>query len=66
VTATLVLGHLWTKKYEKEFDNFFENMPTAGPFREILEPVKNAARIYLDIFTSISRMWVKSGACVIG
>jgi hypothetical protein len=52
--------NLWTKTYEKAFDNFFENMPTASPFKEILEPVKNAARIYADTFTSISRMWVKS------
>src|SRR5659263_558893 len=49
---------LWAKTYEKAFDNFFENMPTASPFKEVLEPVKNAARIYSDTFTSISRMWM--------
>ena len=53
--------NLWVKTYEKAFDNYFENMPTASPFKEILEPVKNAAKIYADTFTSISSMWVKSG-----
>ena len=57
---------LWAKTYEKAFDNFFENMPTASPFEDILEPVKKAARIYSDTFTSISRMWVKSYPCSTG
>jgi|SRR5659263_23912 len=52
--------NLWAKTYEKAFDNFFDNMPTASPFKEILEPVKNAARIYSDTYTSISRSWEKS------
>jgi hypothetical protein len=52
--------NLWAKTYEKAFGNFFENMPTASLFKKILEPVKNAAKIYADTFTSISKMWVKS------
>ncbi len=52
--------NLWAKTYEKAFDNFFENMPTASPFKEILEPVKNAVKIYADTFTTIFKMWVKS------
>ena len=52
---------LWIKTYEKAFDDFFENMPALGPFKEILEPVKNVAKIYADTFTSISKMWMKSG-----
>jgi hypothetical protein len=52
--------NLWAKTYEKAFDNFFENTPTVSPFKEILEPVKNAAKIYADTFTSISKMWVTS------
>jgi hypothetical protein len=51
---------LWVKTYEKSFDNFFENIPTTSPFKEILEPVKNAAKIYADTFTSISKVWMKS------
>jgi len=34
--------------YGKAFDNFFENTPTFSPFKEIMEPVKNAAR-YMQI-----------------
>ena len=52
--------NLWAKTYEKAFENFFERTPTVSPFKEIFEPVKNAAKIYADTFTSISRVWMKS------
>jgi hypothetical protein len=52
--------NLWAKTYEKAFENFFEHTPTVGPFKEVFEPVKNAAKIYADTFTSISRVWMKS------
>ena len=45
--------------YGKAFDNFFENTPTFSPFKEIMEPVKNAAKIYTDTFNSMSRIWAK-------
>ncbi|MCE8426914.1 MAG: hypothetical protein J5U19_00805 [Candidatus Methanoperedens sp.] len=51
---------LWAKTYEKAFENFFESTPTVSPFKEIFEPVKNAAKIYVDTFTGISRNWMKS------
>ena len=53
--------NLWAKMYGKAFDNFFENTPTFSPFKEIMEPVKNAAKIYADTFSSTSNMWVKPG-----
>ncbi len=54
------LYNLWAKMYGKAFDNFFENTPTFSPFKEIMEPVKNAAKIYTDTFSSMSDIWVKS------
>jgi len=48
--------NLWTKTYEKAFDNFFENTPTVSPFKEMFEPVKSAAKIYADTFTGMSRV----------
>ncbi len=53
------LYNLWAKMYGKAFDNFFDNTPTFSPFKEIMEPVKKAARIYTDTFTSISKLCVK-------
>lgn len=50
---------LWAKTYEKAFDNFFEHTPSISPFKEVFEPVKNAAKIYADTFTSVSKVWVK-------
>ncbi len=58
--ANKELYNLWAKMYGKAFNNFFENTPTFSPFKEIMEPVKNAAKIYTDTFTSIPGMWMKS------
>jgi hypothetical protein len=41
---------LWVKTYEKSFDIFFENTPTVCIFKDILEPAKNAAKVYADTF----------------
>ncbi len=51
---------LWVKTYEKAFESFFENTPTSGPMKEILAPVRSAAKIYADTFTRTSRMWMKA------
>jgi len=48
---------LWVKMYEKAFDGFFEDMPLAGPMKEMMEPVKIMAKIYADTFASMSKMW---------
>jgi hypothetical protein len=50
---------LWAKTYEKAFDEFFKNIPEASPFAEIMEPVKNAAKIYADTFTRMSKVLEK-------
>jgi hypothetical protein len=52
--------NLWAKTYEKAFDSFFEDTPTVGPMKELLEPVKNAAKLYADTFTKMSKLWMKS------
>jgi hypothetical protein len=39
---------------KEAFENFFESAPPVSPFNEIFEPVKNAAKVYADTFTSIS------------
>jgi len=57
------LYNLWGKMYGKAFDNFFDNTPTFSPFKEIMEPVKNAAKIYADTFSSVSNVWMKSYSC---
>ena len=54
------LHNLWAKMYGKTFDNFFENTPAFSHFREIMEPVKNAAKVYTDTFTSISYVGLES------
>jgi hypothetical protein len=54
------LYNLWGKMYGKAFDNFFDNTPTFSPFREIMEPVKSAAKIYTNTFGNMSNVWVES------
>jgi len=64
--AYKALYNLWAKMYGKAFDNFFENTPALCHFREIMEPVKNAAKVYTDTFTSISCDGIKSESISIG
>ena len=52
--------NLWVRLYEKAFDSFFDNMPTTGPFKEYLAPVKSAANIYMDSLKKISDFWLQS------
>ena len=51
--------NLWIKTYEKAFNDFFENMPAAGPMKKMMEPARNAAKIYVDTFIDMSNMWLK-------
>lgn len=51
--------NLWIKMYEKAFDSFFEDMPVAGPMKELMEPMKNMAKVYTDIFIRMPKMWIK-------
>ncbi len=50
----------WMKMYEKAFDDFFDNMPLVGPMKKVMEPVKNASRIYMDTFIDMSNMWLRA------
>lgn len=52
--------NLWARTYEKSVDSFFENIPTIGPFKEIMEPVKKATKIYVGAFLKMSNIWTKS------
>jgi hypothetical protein len=50
---------LWVKMYEKAFDSFFEDMPIAGPMKEMMEPVKIMGKVYSDTFAMMAKIWVK-------
>lgn len=50
---------LWVKMYEKAFSSFFEDMPLAGPMKEMMEPAKIMAKIYRDTFSMMAKTWVK-------
>ncbi len=54
--------NLWIKTYEKAFDDFFENMPAVDPMKKMMEPARNAAKIYADTFIKMSKMWLKPGS----
>ncbi len=51
---------LWMKTYEKAFGTFFEDMPVAGPMKDMMEPVKTMAKINTDTFARMSKMWAKN------
>jgi len=50
----------WVSMYERAFDDFFRYVPMAGPMRSMMEPVKNTARVYTDMFVNMSNMWMKA------
>jgi hypothetical protein len=52
--------NMWIKLYQKAFDSFFDNMPTASPFKEYLVPIKNITNIYMDNLKKMSDMCVRS------
>lgn len=47
---------LWMNTYQEAFGRLFD-IPTCSPF---MEPLKNAAKIYTDTFTSMLNIWIKS------
>lgn len=53
--------HFWMKTYEKGFESFFKDMPVMGPMKEIMEPMKIMARMYIDMFTELSKVCFEPG-----
>ena len=49
----------WMKMYEKAFDSFITGMPMFSPLKEMINPAKNASKIYSDFFTNMSKLWAK-------
>lgn len=50
-------SQLWTQAYEKAFDSFFDSMPAFGPMARMMDPVKNAAKIYSENIGNYSKVW---------
>ncbi len=50
----------WINMYEKAFDDLFESMPLIGPMKNIMEPVKNVSRMYMDTIVNMSNMWLRA------
>lgn len=42
---------LWAKMNEKAFEDFFEDMPVAGPMKEMMEPIKTVSNMYANMFS---------------
>jgi hypothetical protein len=59
--AVRELYSLWAKTYEKAFGEFFEHMPMIGPMDKMMEPIKNAAKMYADTMASMADTWTKLG-----
>lgn len=52
--------NLWLKMYEKATDDFFEGMPAVGPIKEMMEPIRNACKIYASTSLKMSKLWLES------
>jgi hypothetical protein len=51
---------LWISTYEKAYDDFFEYLPVLEPLRNLLEPMKSAARIQSETYARATRMWMEA------
>lgn len=49
----------WAKMNEKALEDFFKYMPAVGPMKNMMEPVKNATRMYADMFSNMSNAWMR-------
>jgi hypothetical protein len=50
--------NVWMTMYEKAFNGFFDDIPTVGgPMKQVMEPVKIMAKMYVDTFNQMSKMW---------
>jgi ApbE superfamily uncharacterized protein (UPF0280 family) len=49
----------WAKMNEKAFEDLVKYMPAVGPMKNMMEPVKNAAKIYNDMFINASNAWMR-------
>jgi hypothetical protein len=55
--------NLWIKMYEKATDDFFDGMPAVSPLKEMMEPVRNACKIYANTSVKMSKLWFDSYIC---
>jgi hypothetical protein len=53
-------NYLWLKMYEKATDDFFEGMLAVSPIKEMMEPVKNACKIFSNTSIKMSKLWLDS------
>lgn len=51
---------LWVDTYEKAFDDFFEFMPMVEPLKNLLGPLKKAARVQADTYANATKIWIDS------
>jgi hypothetical protein len=50
---------LWVRVYQKAFNCIFDNMQIATPFKDMLIPAKDAAKMYVDTLAKASDMWMQ-------
>lgn len=52
--------NLWVKMHEKALEDVFEKMPIASPMKEMMDPVREACKIYASTSIKMSKMWMDS------
>jgi hypothetical protein len=57
--------NLMLKIYEKATDDFFERIPVVSPVKEMMEPIKNACKIYTNASIKMSKLWFDSYTCAV-
>ena len=52
--------NLWVKMHEKAVEDVFDKMPMVSPVKEMMEPIREACKIYARASIKISKLWMDS------
>ncbi len=52
--------NLWVKMHEKAIEDVFDRMPMVSPVIEMIEPIRDACKLYASASIKMSKMWMDS------
>jgi hypothetical protein len=58
--AYIEFFNLWVKMHEKALEDVFDKMPMVSPVKEMMEPIRDACKIYARASIKMSKMWMDS------
>lgn len=54
--------NVWIRMYQKAFDNILNNIPAESPFKNVVIPMRDVTKLYVDVMTRMSDAFVSSSS----